>query len=88
MVARLEEHVNQLDEQDARLNAALRARRKELRLSQQDLAELAGVSVRFIHDLENGKSTVQLDRVLTVAGALGLELAWHVRRPGQGPKPI
>lgn len=79
--------VDQRDEQDPQLSVALHARRKELRLTQQDLAELAGVSVRFIHDLENGKSTVQLDRVLAVARALGLELAWRVRRPAQGSMP-
>lgn len=61
--------------------ATLRTRRKELRLTQRELADLAGVSVRFIHDLENGKPTVQLDRVLAVANTLGLELEWQLRRP-------
>ncbi len=65
-------------------HSALRARRKELRLSQQDLAELAGVSVRFIHDLEAGKPSVQLDRLLAVARTLGLELQWRVRAPEPG----
>ncbi|HRQ10769.1 MAG TPA: helix-turn-helix transcriptional regulator [Trueperaceae bacterium] len=59
-----------------------RARRKALRLTQQDLADLAGVSPRFIHDLESGKPTVQLDRLLAVATALGLELHWQVAAAG------
>lgn len=69
-------------EPDPLLHEALRLRRKELRLSQQDLADLAEVSVRFIHDMENGKPTVQLDRVMAVAGTLGLVLTWRVRSAG------
>lgn len=60
----------------------LKARRKQLNLTQRDLAELAGVSLRFIHDLENGKPTVQLERVLAVAGTLGYEMTLEKRRPG------
>jgi y4mF family transcriptional regulator len=61
------------------LAAALRNRRRELGLTQEELAELAGVSTRFMHDLENAKPTVQLDRVLAVAETLGLELHWRIR---------
>lgn len=60
---------------------ALRARRKQLGLTQQDAAELAGVSVRFVHDCERGKETVQLDRVRTLAGTLGLTLTLALRKP-------
>lgn len=45
------------------------------------LADLAGASSRFIHNLENGKPTVQLNRVLAVANTLGLELHWRIRKP-------
>lgn len=62
--------------------AQLRRRRKQLNLTQQDLAELAGVSLRFIHDLENGKPTVRLERVLAVAKTLGYELRLVRRDPG------
>lgn len=68
---------------DTRLFKALRARRKELGLTQQELADLAGVSTRFIHDLENAKATVQFDRLLAVVTTLGLELEWRVRQPGR-----
>lgn len=60
---------------------ALRARRKQLRLTQLDAAELAGVSVRFVHDCESGKETVQLDRVQALASALGLTLSLGLRNP-------
>lgn len=51
------------------------ARRKELGLRQEDLALLAGVSERFVRQLEAGKPTVRLDTLTAVLDALGLELA-------------
>jgi len=57
------------------LGEALRAARKQLRLTQQDLALAAGVGVRFIVDLEAGKATVRLEQVLRVIDALGGEVA-------------
>jgi HTH-type transcriptional regulator/antitoxin HipB len=55
----------------AELGAALRAERKALGLSQADLALAAGVGLRFVVELEAGKPTVQLMRVLRVIAALG-----------------
>jgi y4mF family transcriptional regulator len=62
---------------DGRLAAEVRARRTALHLKQEDLADLAGVSERFVYALENGKRTVQLDKVLAVLDALGLHLEIH-----------
>ena len=56
------------------LGDALRAARKQLGLTQPQLALAAGVGVRFIVDLEAGKATVQLQQVLRVIDALGGEL--------------
>lgn len=56
-----------------------RERRRALGLGQEDLADLSGVSVRFIRALEHGKSTVRLDKLLAVLGALGLELRAELR---------
>jgi len=53
------------------LGDALRSARKQLGLTQPQLALAAGVGVRFIVDLESGKSTVRLDSVLRVIDALG-----------------
>lgn len=62
-------------EQQSRVLAEqIRVRRKELGLTQADLAELAGVSTRFVHELERAKQTVQLAKLIDVARALGLEL--------------
>ncbi|MCX2748233.1 helix-turn-helix transcriptional regulator [Arthrobacter sp. MI7-26] len=56
------------------LGAKVRARRASLSLSQSDLADLAGVSERFVRFVEQGKATVQLEPLLAVLGTLGLEL--------------
>ncbi len=53
------------------LGEALRVARKRLGLTQPRLALAAGVGVRFIVDLEAGKSTVRLDSVMRVVEALG-----------------
>ena len=56
------------------LGDALRAARKQLGLTQPQLALAAGVGVRFIVDLEAGKPTVRLENVLRVIDALGGEV--------------
>lgn len=64
------------------LGAAVRDQRKALRLTQAELADLAGVGVAFLYDLERGKSTVRLNKVLAVLDILGLELRVAVGRRG------
>lgn len=56
------------------LGSALRAARKQLGLTQPQLALAAGVGVRFIVELEAGKPTVRLENVLRVIDALGGEV--------------
>jgi y4mF family transcriptional regulator len=63
------------------IGETVRVRRKELGLTQFEAAELAGVSVRFVHDVENGKPTVQLDLVQALSEALGLSIRLVLRRP-------
>lgn len=53
---------------------AVRARRSALGLRQEELAELAGVSERFVYALESGKQTARLDKVLPLLAALGVHL--------------
>ncbi len=64
-----------------RLGEQVRDRRKALGLTQQDLADLAGCSVRFVGELEAGKDTVRLDIVGACLEALGLELRAEPREP-------
>ena len=48
--------------------------RKSARLTQSELARRAGVGLRFVRDLEQGKPTVRLDKVVQVLDLLGHEL--------------
>ena len=67
----------------ATLGSEVRARRASLSLSQQDVADLAGVSERFVRFVETGKSTVQLEPLVAVLDTLGLELSLRqAGRPG------
>lgn len=49
--------------------------RKQYRLTQEDLAERAGVGLRFVRDLEQGKTTLRMDKVNQVLNLFGAELA-------------
>ncbi|MGR8933874.1 MAG: helix-turn-helix transcriptional regulator [Gammaproteobacteria bacterium] len=49
-------------------------RRKAQALTQADLAGLAQTGTRFISDLENGKGTVQFDKVMHILNLLGLDV--------------
>ncbi len=53
----------------------VRQRRKLLRLSQPELAAKAGVGLRFVRELEQGKPSLRLDKVNQVLGLFGHELA-------------
>lgn len=64
------------------LGALVRAQRKRLALKQLDIAGLGNTGNRFIVELEAGKPTVQLQKVLDVIELLGLEL---VVRPKTAP---
>ncbi len=55
------------------LGAAIRTRRKELKVTQKDLALTCGTGLRFIIDLERGKATCQIGKTLQVIHALGLK---------------
>lgn len=56
------------------LGALIRRERKHQGLRQPDLAAAAGTSIRFIVEIEGGKSTAQIGKVLDVLRQLGLKL--------------
>lgn len=59
----------------------IKEKRKEFKLTQEDLALHAGVGLRFIRDLEQGKKTVRLDKVNTVLALFGKEVgAVNIKR--------
>jgi y4mF family transcriptional regulator len=56
----------------ARLGSAVREARKELKLTQEQLALQAHVSRAFVGELEKGHSRAELGKVLDVLGVLGI----------------
>lgn len=56
------------------LSEFVKSRRKKLKLSQEDIADKAGVGLRFIRDLEQGKHTLRLDKVNQVLNLFGSKL--------------
>lgn len=48
--------------------------RKQSGLSQQQLAELAGIGKTVVFDIEKGKATVQLNSLLKILDALNIKL--------------
>lgn len=58
----------------ADLAAVVRARRQALRLSQATLAAKAGVSRKWVVDLESGKASIEIGLLLRVLDALDLAL--------------
>jgi len=49
----------------------IKTRREQLGLTQQELAERAGVGLRFVRDLEQGKESLRLDKVNQVLSLFG-----------------
>lgn len=70
--------MNNLESEISRISKTVRLRRKELGLTQMELADLSGVSARFVYDLEKGKPTIALDRLLLVSSTLGLRLRLEI----------
>jgi y4mF family transcriptional regulator len=58
----------------ATIGAIIRDERKALGLRQDELAAASGVGLRFLVELERGKPTVQMGKVLDVLAALGCQL--------------
>lgn len=49
----------------------IKTKRRKLKLTQPELAEKAGVGLRFLRELEQGKESVRLDKVNQVLALFG-----------------
>lgn len=65
------------------LGQLIRATRKAQGLRLADAAGLCGVSMRFLSELENGRDTCSMRRVMQVCQTLGIDL-YAQRREGGG----
>lgn len=52
----------------------IRATRKQLGVTQKDLALTSGTGLRFVIDLEGGKETCEIGKALTVLQTLGIKM--------------
>ena len=66
---------------DHEIGRIVAERRKELGITQEELADLTGLSTRAIGQLELAQTSPRLSSLHTVLDALGLELTITTRRP-------
>lgn len=58
-----------------KLSQYIKEKRKEYGLTQVDLSMKSGVGLRFVRELEHGKTTLRLDKVNQVLALFGAEMA-------------
>lgn len=63
------------------LGQVIRQRRKLAQVTQADLADLGGLSVHTLSDLESGKGNPTLEVISKLCAVLGLELQLVPRKP-------
>ncbi|MCQ2050158.1 MAG: helix-turn-helix transcriptional regulator [Fibrobacter sp.] len=61
------------------LSKIVKSRRKELGITQADAAGMCGVGNRFLSELENGKESLHIGKVLHVLAMLGIDIALNTR---------
>lgn len=62
------------------LQEVMKSRRRTLAISQQDLAEMAGVGLATVKDIERGKGNPSLSTVSRILDVLGMEVVFKVRQ--------
>ncbi len=63
------------------LGSQVRHRRESLDLKQEDLAEMAGISIKSLHLVESGQGNPSLATINKIMGVLGLELFIDIKQP-------
>ena len=62
------------------LAEVIKSRRKALDISQQDLAEMAGIGLATIKNIERGKGNPSIGTVSKIMEVLGMEIEYKVRQ--------
>lgn len=62
------------------LREVIKARRKVLGISQQDLAEMSGISLPTVKDIEHGLANPSLSTISKLLDVLGMEIVYRVRQ--------
>lgn len=63
-----------------KLKEVMKSRRETLRISQQDFAEMASVSLATVKDIERGKCNPSLSTVGKILDILGMEIQYRIRQ--------
>jgi len=63
-----------MEERNLSLNHFVKKKRKSLKLTQKQMAEKAGVGIRFVRELERGKETLKMNKINQVLELFGYEL--------------
>ena len=61
------------------LGKQLRARRKELKITQIDLALIADISTKQLSSIEQGKVSTTIDTLSKLCATLGLTMKLHIK---------
>ncbi|MCL2819213.1 MAG: helix-turn-helix domain-containing protein [Oscillospiraceae bacterium] len=56
------------------IGSLVKQKRNQLNMTQSQLATVSGAGVRFLSDLENGKPTMQIGKILEILHVLGLDV--------------
>lgn len=59
----------------------IKGRRKVLRITQPDLAEMAGISVNTLYKIERGQANPTVEILNRVADILGMEIKLEIKQP-------
>lgn len=62
------------------LREVIKARRKVLGISQLDLAEMSGISLPTVKDIERGLANPSLSTISKLLDVLGMEIVYRVRQ--------
>ena len=62
------------------LREVIKTRRKVLDISQQDLAEMSGISLPTVKDIERGLANPSLSTISKLLDVLGMEIVYRVRQ--------
>lgn len=62
------------------LSDTIKNRRSQLRITQFDLAEMAGVSLATVKDIERGKGNPSIQTVEKILAVLGMEVVYQLRQ--------
>ena len=62
------------------LSSTIKERRAQLNILQTDLAEMAGVSLATVKDIERGKGNPSIQTVEKILAVLGMEVVYQLRK--------